>query len=538
MQDQSKTEPAKGLGLEQFLAPDNDQHAPQLPLQTNNIPAPARRGRARSSTLVGAQNPLEFPVTTEEQQVANLARAINRARRTTGPPAFVEDRPAPATNPAEADAVVEAATRAEASPPTTVGRATTPEAATPANSPAGFTTPINSSAESATPVNSPIVSPLISPIHRPRTISNRPPPTLRYPSWSDLINNRPSPRLQSDPFFQPQIRLVELPLPPTHLFALLQRTVGNMQPYPNYLDSPQTGSGPNPRQAPPSPSPGMHQNGMNGGGMGLAGGMVGFPTPAGHQSDLNYIMQMVEELAGQLAHNQGLTAGIVEKMGKVRAKAKNMDLSNDELIAIAASELNGKYFTLTPFPSQLTSSTETSENLEKENSELRNALEKALCEKKENWKLAIHGANILSDILDKMHKFKSQHEADTLAWHRNYRKQLADEREENLNLRNQINDMKAAACRANEHLRQMRRYLTDHDELNELRIQNIQLRQERRLWKRMALPLVPQDDSEWSDDDDIIDPEEKKRKFAEEAEKERKDKENGQEGGDAQGPGA
>jgi hypothetical protein len=27
----------------------------------------------------------------------------------------------------------------------------------------------------------------------------------------------------------------------------------------------------------------------------------------------------------------------------------------------------------------------------------------------------------------------------------------------------------------------------------------------------MALPLIPDDDSEWSDDDDLIDPEEKKR---------------------------
>ena len=152
-------------------------------------------------------------------------------------------------------------------------------------------------------------------------------------------------------------------------------------------------------------------------------------------------------------------------------------------------------------------------------------MEKALYEKKENWKLAIHGANILSDILDKMHQFKSQHEADTLAWHRNYRKQLADEREENLQLRNQINDMKAAASRANDHLRDMRRHLTDHDEMHELRVENISLRQQRRLWKRKALPLIPDDDSEWSDDDDIIDPEEKKRKAAEEAEKERKERE-------------
>lgn len=116
-----------------------------------------------------------------------------------------------------------------------------------------------------------------------------------------------------------------------------------------------------------------------------------------------------------------------------------------------------------------------------------------------------------------MHKYKEQHEKDTLAWHKNYRKQLADEREENLNLRNQINDMKAAACRANGHLRDMRKHINDHDELQELRTQNHQYRMERRYWKRMALPLIADDDSEWSGDDDLIDPEEKKRE-AEKAE--------------------
>ncbi|KAG4440697.1 hypothetical protein IFR05_003843 [Cadophora sp. M221] len=274
--------------------------------------------------------------------------------------------------------------------------------------------------------------------------------------------------------------------------------------YQNYIDTP-GGSGSNPRQAPPSPSQGI-PNGMNGG-MGMGGGMVGYPTPAGHQSDLNYVMSMVEELSSVLRTNAQLTAGVVDKMGKVREKAQHLNLNNDELIAVVASELN-----------------EDSKNLEKENSELRQALEKSDYDKKENFKLAVHGANILADITEKMHRFKEQHEMDTLAWHTNYRKQLTDEREENLNLRCQINDMKAAACRANEHLRQMRRFVTDHDELHELRVQNTQYRQERRFWKRKAMPLIPDDDSEWSDDDDLIDPEEKKRLAAALAEKNRKDK--------------
>ncbi|KAK6583302.1 hypothetical protein PZA11_004378 [Diplocarpon coronariae] len=276
--------------------------------------------------------------------------------------------------------------------------------------------------------------------------------------------------------------------------------------YQNYIDSP-VGVASNARQAPPSPSQAMpHTNGMNGGGMAMGGGMVGYPTPAGHQSDLNYVMSMVEELSAVLRANQQLTAGVVDKMGKVREKASHLKLNNDELVAMVASELN-----------------EDSQNLDRENSELRNALETCQYDKNENWKLAMHGANILADITEKMHRFKEQHETDTLAWHKNYRKQLADEREENLNLRNQINDMKAAACRANGHLRDMRRYLADHDELQHLRVQNVRYRQERRFWKRKALPLVPDDDSEWSDDDDLIDPEEKKRQEAALAEKNRKD---------------
>lgn len=164
-------------------------------------------------------------------------------------------------------------------------------------------------------------------------------------------------------------------------------------------------------------------------------------------------------------------------------------------------------------------------------SELRKKLEASEHNKNENWKLVIHGCNILTDILDKMHKFKSQHELDTLAWHKNYRQQLAAERQENLDLRNHINDMRAAAARANDHLRQLRRYLTDHDELRELRVQNLALRQEKRWWKRMAMPYLPDDDSEFSDDDDLIDPEEKKRLVAEAAEKEGGKEKEG-EGGD------
>ena len=170
---------------------------------------------------------------------------------------------------------------------------------------------------------------------------------------------------------------------------------------------------------------------------------------------------------------------------------------------------------------------EESENLEKDISEARKALDIEQYNSKENFALAVQGADLLSEVASQLHRFKEQQESDTLAWHKNYRKQLADEREENLDLRNQINDMKAAACRGSDNLRQMRHFVTDNDQWKELEIENHRLRTEKRFWKRMALPLIPDDDSTWSDDDDLIDPEEKKRETAK-REKERKEKEDGE----------
>ena len=113
--------------------------------------------------------------------------------------------------------------------------------------------------------------------------------------------------------------------------------------YQNFLDNPQSGGQPsNARQAPPSPSQGLnHTNGMNGA-MGI-GGMTGIPTPAGHQQDLNYVMGMVEELSRTLEENRRLTESIVEKVGQVRERAKTMNLTNDELIAMVAAEVNGEF---------------------------------------------------------------------------------------------------------------------------------------------------------------------------------------------------
>ncbi|KAL3422851.1 hypothetical protein PVAG01_04598 [Phlyctema vagabunda] len=269
--------------------------------------------------------------------------------------------------------------------------------------------------------------------------------------------------------------------------------------YQNYLDSPQGTPNSNSRQAPPSPAQNMNPNGMNGG-MGMG---AGYPTPAGHQQDLNHIMQMVENLSAQLAQNNAMTSNIVEMTGRVREIAQKHNLTNEELIVLSAHSIDGQ-----------------ARNLDKELSELEKKYD-AACYDREEWKkLSVYCCQVLSNILDLARDFKFKHEADTLTWHRNYRDQLAAEREENLKLRCEINDMRAAAIRSNTHMNDLRRHISDSKAFYEQEVRITQWRQQARFWKRMAMPYLPDDDPEFSDDDDIIDPEEKKRLQAEKEAKE------------------
>lgn len=70
------------------------------------------------------------------------------------------------------------------------------------------------------------------------------------------------------------------------------------------------------------------------------GGGINYPIPVGHQTDLTFIMSLVEELSKVLHTNQNLTTGVVERIGKVREKAMHMNLQNDELLMEVAENLN------------------------------------------------------------------------------------------------------------------------------------------------------------------------------------------------------
>ncbi|KAM0550788.1 hypothetical protein ACHAPJ_008651 [Fusarium lateritium] len=232
-------------------------------------------------------------------------------------------------------------------------------------------------------------------------------------------------------------------------------------------------------------------NGMNG--TNMAAGMP-VPTPAGHQAELNYIYGMVEELSRQLAENRRVTEDIVSGLGRVRHRAKTHGVNNQQVIEGASEDINGQEQNIDALISLLTES-----------------LEKAKFSRDANAKLLSQYANALANLLRQFHEYKTKHVSDVASWHRSYRKQLADARDENARLREQIWQMQAHAGHANENLREYRRkYDEDEGRWNRL-VDEKAARQELRFWKRMAMPELDDDDPYWSDDDDIIDPAEKER---------------------------
>ncbi len=114
-------------------------------------------------------------------------------------------------------------------------------------------------------------------------------------------------------------------------------------------------------------------------------------------------------------------------------------------------------------------------------------------------------------MLKQFHEYKAKHVSDVATWHRSYRSQLAEARTENSRLREQIWEMQEHAGHANELLRDFRTRYDEDKARRETAIENMALRQELRFWKRMAMPEVAEDDPSWSDDDDLIDPQEKIR---------------------------
>lgn len=175
------------------------------------------------------------------------------------------------------------------------------------------------------------------------------------------------------------------------------------------------------------------------------------PTPAGHQAELNYIYMMVEELSRQLAENRRVTEEIVSSLHKIRLRAKNGNLSNDELLQGATGELQDQ-----------------EPNFEQIISVLSEALEKTRHSRDANAQLLTSYAAAMAAMLKQFHEYKARQVADVSTWHRSYREQLAEARAENARLREQIWDVAEHASRCNTLLREYReRAWSDNDHEDE-----------------------------------------------------------------------
>jgi hypothetical protein len=82
-------------------------------------------------------------------------------------------------------------------------------------------------------------------------------------------------------------------------------------------------------------------NGLNGA-ANMPAPVAGYPTPAGHQAELNYIYAVVEDLSRQLAENKKVLEDVVAGVGRVRNRARTQSLGNEELVAGAAEDLRGE----------------------------------------------------------------------------------------------------------------------------------------------------------------------------------------------------
>ncbi|KAG8168386.1 hypothetical protein KVR01_001135 [Diaporthe batatas] len=245
-------------------------------------------------------------------------------------------------------------------------------------------------------------------------------------------------------------------------------------------------------------------NGLNGSTMPAL--VNGYPTPAGYQAELAYIYNMVEVLSQQLAENKRALEDVVASVGRVRNRARTQSLGNEELLTSAADDLGTQ-----------------EANIDTTISLLTELFERAKFSRDEYRALSTHYASVIAAMLKQLHDYKQKHVADVASWHRSYRAQLAEERAENMRLREQIWEMQAHAGKANENLRQFRSKYDEDGARWERRVDMKAIRQEMRFWKRMAMPEMPDDDPYWSDDDDLVDHMEKlrlqemERKAAEEA---------------------
>ncbi|KAI9893919.1 MAG: hypothetical protein M1814_005472 [Vezdaea aestivalis] len=230
---------------------------------------------------------------------------------------------------------------------------------------------------------------------------------------------------------------------------------------------------PAPRNPPGQPMPSQNQpvqqngigqpSGVNSGqnnginGSGAIGGPSGsfVPTPAGHQSDLNYIWEQLESLAGVLKGNR---EGIAEVMARAQETTENLSrrvATNQE------GNPEGSQAQIAELAGELLTAQNTLTRKERELGNTKELLEEAL--------------TCLSKILEMVRKFAYENQMHIAGIHRSYQGHLNREREINMELRNQEMERLAGIARIGGYVREMSRIESErpwHAEMAALKEEN------------------------------------------------------------------
>ncbi|KAI9720530.1 MAG: hypothetical protein M1828_005614 [Chrysothrix sp. TS-e1954] len=203
------------------------------------------------------------------------------------------------------------------------------------------------------------------------------------------------------------------------------------------------------RQA-PSPSnsqQGQQTNGLANGGAGTSASLQNNVTHAGHQTDINFLWGVVQELSEILQQNRAQTADIVGSVQQIQARAREQ----------------GEEPSLEHVNGELSHAVNPADMIELQNrlhaSQRQNA--QLAHENDSTTKILVDYENSLAGLMDKLRYYAYEHTVALVATHKHYNALIEQEREANVQLRVEHGQWQQGLGRATEFARRALRERTE-----------------------------------------------------------------------------
>ncbi|KAI9664385.1 MAG: hypothetical protein M1831_002318 [Alyxoria varia] len=248
------------------------------------------------------------------------------------------------------------------------------------------------------------------------------------------------------------------------------------------------------------PQPNQQQVNGVGAAHAAAAGMPNGMVHSGHQSDVNYLWGVVQELSEVLAQNRAQTAAIIGSVHSLRERAAREDgedgidgegngdeISEERLPGVR--EVNGEI--------RNNQAAELA-NLQQRLHSLQSQLSEAHAENADYASLILDYETTLEDCMRRVRNYAYEHAKATVATHKHYAALLEQEREANLQLRLEHGQWQASMGRAAEWARKALRERSE--EVSPLERRNKELRVENKALRKMVGWDVRDDESESEDE--------------------------------------